>query len=540
MFLIASGAYVSPEFVSEIGRLPPAFLPVGNKRLIEMQLNEVEGFKEDLYLSLPEDYQLDAADLELLKRKNVQIIRVPLGLSLAESILYCWNSTGVRYDSLKVLHGDTLIQGLNNAEDRDLLSISLNSGYYHRAIVAKNHDDSVLDISEGWAGDDEQVLSGFFSFSKPHVLVQSLVKSGGRFIEGLKRYSETVNLKAQDLGKWYDLGHINAYFQSRTAITTQRSFNDMKITSRVVSKSSEKVRKMQAEVEWFKSLPSDLKIYTPHLIRDTISEDVGAYSLEYLYLMPLNDLYVYGNLPSNVWKSIFVACKDVWVEMSKYRPSSFDEALVAKLYSDKTFSRLEEFSKQTGFDLNKPIRLKGAKSSGTLNEIARQSLARIPQNYREHISLIHGDYCFSNILYDSRVQSIKMIDPRGVDSEGKLTIYGDNRYDLAKLYHSVIGMYDYIIAGKYKLEYCADEGVIDLQFYIDNRVLEIQSEFRESIFKNSPIDEKVILSITVLLFLSMLPLHEDRPEGQLAMIANALRLYELLLNFELVELDAVI
>lgn len=37
MILINSGAYVNPEFQAEFGEIPPCFLPVGNKKLIEFQ-----------------------------------------------------------------------------------------------------------------------------------------------------------------------------------------------------------------------------------------------------------------------------------------------------------------------------------------------------------------------------------------------------------------------------------------------------------------------------------------------------------------------
>ena len=38
MILIASAAYVNSEFQIEFGKLPPAFLPVGNRRLFERQI----------------------------------------------------------------------------------------------------------------------------------------------------------------------------------------------------------------------------------------------------------------------------------------------------------------------------------------------------------------------------------------------------------------------------------------------------------------------------------------------------------------------
>ena len=46
---------------------------------------------------------------------------------------------------------------------------------------------------------------------------------------------------------------------------------------------------------------------------------------------------------------------------------------------------------------------------------------------------IHGDLCLSNILFNSRINSIKVIDPRGIGYNNNLTIYGDQNYDLAKI-----------------------------------------------------------------------------------------------------------
>ncbi len=64
----------------------------------------------------------------------------------------------------------------------------------------------------------------------------------------------------------------------------------------------------------------------------------------------------------------------------------------------------------------------------------------MPENVQG--TLVHGDLCLSNILYDLRCRVCKFIDPRG--SFGVPGIYGDPRYDVAKMYHSVYGLYDFI------------------------------------------------------------------------------------------------
>lgn len=63
--------------------------------------------------------------------------------------------------------------------------------------------------------------------------------------------------------------------------------------------------------------------------------------------------------------------------------------------------------------------------------------------------VIHGDPTFSNTLVD-KDKNIWMIDPRGVF--GNTTIYGDRRYDWAKLYYSAVGNYDSMNFKKFKVK----------------------------------------------------------------------------------------
>ena len=137
---------------------------------------------------------------------------------------------------------------------------------------------------------------------------------------------------------------------------------------------------------------------------------------------------------------------------------------------------------------------------------------------------------FSNILFDSRTQRIKVIDPRAINNCGEFSLLGDQKYDLAKLTHSIIGLYDHIIAGRYQL-ISIDTAHVEIVFDIDKRIIDIQKIFMSSVFLEN-IVVKDILPLVILLFLSMLPLHSDRPDRQKAMLINALRLY--VLNHEMV------
>ena len=104
------------------------------------------------------------------------------------------------------------------------------------------------------------------------------------------------------------------------------------------------------------------------------------------------------------------------------------------------------------------------------------------------------------------------------------------RYDLAKLYHSIFGLYDFIIAGRFEvLE--IDGRINGIKIYHDEGLTSSLSErFLALVNKHFGYSEKEILAITITLFISMLPLHQDSPNRQKAFIANALRLYDALLE----------
>ena len=71
---------------------------------------------------------------------------------------------------------------------------------------------------------------------------------------------------------------------------------------------------------------------------------------------------------------------------------------------------------------------------------------------------MHGDFCFSNILFDLGHQIVRVIDPRG--RFGQKGIYSDPRYDMAKLRHSIGGLYDFIVADLFDVQEQEGEFVV--------------------------------------------------------------------------------
>ena len=81
MYLITSGEYVNQELETEFGKIPPAFLPLQNKRLFKHQINSIPEW-ENIYLSIPESFKLNNKDILDLGKRDIKTIRIPHGLSL--------------------------------------------------------------------------------------------------------------------------------------------------------------------------------------------------------------------------------------------------------------------------------------------------------------------------------------------------------------------------------------------------------------------------------------------------------------------------
>ena len=71
MILIASASYCREDIAVEIGSLPPSFLPIGNQRLFELQYLLLQKIDEEIWLSLPEGFEISNKPSGLLLADDV-------------------------------------------------------------------------------------------------------------------------------------------------------------------------------------------------------------------------------------------------------------------------------------------------------------------------------------------------------------------------------------------------------------------------------------------------------------------------------------
>lgn len=528
--LITSGAFVNQELVAEFGLLPPSFLPLGVGRLYDMQIDSLRKNSTEtspLYMTVPESFDVPAYDIQRLNEKGVTLLPVPDDMQLGEAIVYAINVINAYNTGVRILHGDTVLGQIPSY--LDVVSGHVEGDDYSWAAI--KHSDNVIVSLETFEATSEQntenpVACGYFAFSSGAELVRAISQARGRFIDGINNYLQRRPMKMEKIQDWYDFGHIQTYFRSRRLVTTARAFNSLQITHNTVRKLSADTFKMKAEAEWFESVPSKVQPYTARLLDKGNQGQRAFYSTEYQYAPNLSELYVFSAIGRVSWNKILTSCAE-FLEICATTPGDQPrDDYSRQLMGSKTVERLERFARETGFDIEHELVYKGRKKPSLL-EISRRLETMVSFDPAASSTIMHGDFCFSNILYNSRNSRISVIDPRGYVFSEKCEIYGDFRYDIAKYSHSVDGLYDFILAGRYNLK---QDGLynFDLNFDTSSHCQWLQDAFSEMTIAGVSVSSAEIRAITTSLFISMLPLHSDRPDRQKAFIANALRLYSTL------------
>ena len=337
----------------------------------------------------------------------------------------------------------------------------------------------------------------------------------------------------QLVSDWRDFGHLDTYYFTKRAFgLNHRSFNSLILDGqrRTVRKSSSDVDKLSGEIQWYLKLPRDLAYIAPRVFDYSLDGAASFVELEFYAYPTLSDIYLFGDCETGLWRRIFRAVEWTMREMRLHRDEAADAVLVRsamkEMYEDKTRKKLEqiagreEFKQLSGFE----TRINGRTCFGILGVLERlpSVISSVNLYAQDHVAVIHGDLCLANILYDRRNDAVRLIDPRG--RFGSFDTHGDPRYDLAKLSHSIEGDYDFLLNDLFDL--ACEGGDVRLRPHIDDRHEKVKKLFRGMFFDGGrPHEYEAVRLIEGLLFLSMVPLHPDRPRSQIAFLVRGLEIF---------------
>jgi len=491
--IIFSGAYLEPELTSELGFIPPSFIGLGGEFLIEYQFKLLNCQK--VFLILPDDFHLNFSQLELLKKKSINVIKISRHKKFED--VYNEIIPLFHMQSKRIILGDSLfinVEPLNN--NTSFYSVHNTSEYYNWKSI-----------------NSDLVFSGFIQIEKQ----QDDLK--------FKDIFDSTLFEEKNYGEWLDFGHVHTFFKSKINFTSTRHFNSVKINNYTTTKSSADHKKMLSEYNWFLKCPIKLKRYIPGVISSCKTSKLTSYEIETILGHTLNDLFVYYNLNNKQWRMILGEVNQYLFDLKSLCSLSTDKNLFDSYFYEKTFKRLCSMTdKYPVSDLN----------SFTINNYNSVSIYKVLNEIEDHYQLkqvnnsflsgyIHGDFCFSNMIFDFRSSKLKVYDPKGWDNVNKSQ--GPFLYEVAKFCHSCLMNYDNVINDEYNVTKLS-QNTYKVDCYFSDKC-ELKELIKSEVLYVHDLKLDDIYYAMFHLFLSMIPLHSDKPDRQIVFLLLSLNCNEL-------------
>ncbi len=342
----------------------------------------------------------------------------------------------------------------------------------------------------------------------------------------LERVHASTPIRAVPAATWIDCGNPDTQARSHQALLQARAFNSVAIDPVLgtLTKRSRDSEKFINEIHYLKLLPPKLAVFFPRVLDSSIAWSDPWVEVEYYGYPTLSEVFLFENVDPGVWQRIFEHLETIVTRHFGAHPCPPPVAAIRAMYLDKTRRRLTDMPCSPEL-----ARLLAYDGAVTVNGKAMPNLPALWPRIEDEVlklqdsatgAIIHGDLCLSNILYDLRSRICKLIDPRG--SFGSVGLFGDPRYDVAKLWHSVHGLYDFIVNDLFRVS--LDGTTIELSFRETEAHRAIEARFASVFFP--AYDRREIQLISALLFASMPALHYDKPQRQLAMYVRALQLFD--------------
>ena len=540
--LIPSALLVPSDMRNKFGELPTALFPLGNKTMIERIYDKYKDIVDVIYIVVKRK-QLLINDYINSKKLPIRVIELDALRDLGYTIQY-----GIEFiirqepsvDYVYVNFADSLLDEPIPIDSNDFIyyvtGMSTNEWTYFRERQGKI--EIILDkcfVEEDiLLKDVSKIFVGVFGFAKPHYFLEILKQycnvhsDMDTFYQAIFTYSQEYPFTILHSQNWFDVGHSDNYSKATTSVAA-RSFNSIEIDEQrgILKKRSENKEKLVNEIRWYLRIPNKLQYLLPRVYDYSLDLTDPYVSMEYYGYHTLHESLVFGDLPLVKWQAIFQKLLFAINDMGKFivtgERNQFESAL-RDIYIQKTFNRLDMMRNEADFHsfFENTITI-NRKEYRSLNEYLKmlpQLIEKLVVNtFTGQFNIIHGDLCFANILIEDTYDFIRVIDPRG--KFGTFDIYGDARYELAKLMHTLEGKYDFIIEDMFDIDVIGNT----IEYHVYKQIDNITNVFLD-VFRESIDNIQAVRLIKATLFLSMIPLHSDYKQRQFAMLATGVMLLE--------------
>ncbi len=325
---------------------------------------------------------------------------------------------------------------------------------------------------------------------------------------------------------------ISTYKRFQRFITdafATRFFNSITYDEYTVTKRSENIDKIKKEYTYYYLLDDAVKPWfvQPYDYQET--KTYASYTMERLQITDVALKWVHQAFTPESFEPLMEKLMYFVTHREQAAVSKQDyRACMDKIYLEKVNTRFDMLKKTAVFNRLDSIVANTTDYDGldalfeTYTGLYQKTVDK--SKHTPELVIGHGDLCFSNILYDEDTNLLKLVDPLGADAKDEAWLVPS--YDLAKLSHSVCGRYDFINTGIFDISLDQDLRLtLDIAFD-QNPYVEIFKQALAEVGANY----MEIRLYEASLFLSMLPLHTDKPKNMLAYILTAMNIIKELEN----------
>lgn len=537
--IVLGAAKIRAELVSVFGDIPSVLIPLNGKPSVYFILDHFKslgiqkvyvsvGYKEEKVRRLlgaypqEENFQVHAVSVDISKRPGSALLEVLSHIPAQEK-----KGRGVYLQLADTIPPTDFKQPF----DKNFVVVSKDYSQSEQwCVVEAAPGGNIKKVFDKEAGhEDKQAAIGIYNFTDAALFARIPKRDcelSDLLIHLLKK---KVPIKAASVKEWMDLGHLGKYYQAKARFLPTRNFNDLAADSfaNTIVKKSSRDDILKDEINWYLDVPKRLSIYAPRVIDHSLTKGKMFAELEFYGYPSLSELWLYGELSEPVWQLMIDRLFAIVTEFQSYtHPVGMRD--YSLMYEEKTKKRVIEARKTkllaVLFDAP-TLLINGVEQKGwptfenKLSSIARKLYDR------KDGAFLHGDLHFSNILFDLNHGVVKLVDPRG--TWGSQSLYGDIKYDVAKLRHSVSGLYDHIIHDHMQVSVTPATKnsipTLEVSYPLVNGINHfVQAYFDEKAGKLWDINK--IKLIEALLFISMIPIHSDSEKRQTAMFARGITL----------------
>lgn len=541
MNLLIPAATLIPEQLQNIGKLPAIIYPIHDGIVFDYLLNQYNEEVDSIHIICYEKADKVQRRLSTYNNEKINITILPTLKDLGHTI----------YNGLNHISGPVIINFSDTIVEENIASLENDCFFYSEALISQlwtffdekngvitNVYDKLMITSQ----ETKKLFVGVFKLMDSVLFYQCLYKafeqkdrSISTFYIALQLYSQIRPLRPIYTNNWFDIGHADRYFNSKIEVQA-REFNDITIDRNrgILKKTSKNKEKFIGEILWYLKLPTDIEYARPRIFSYSTSFEYPFIEMEYYSYHTIHELFLYGDLTSSQWQDVFKRIRFICNDFRRYnvKGNGIKESL-EEMYLNKSLLRLEQLKQNSLFEnfFTKEIVINQTKYL-SLNDICLLLQKIIPEMLYDvtTFNIIHGDLCFTNILIDNNFHFIKMIDPRG--KFGLFDIYGDVRYELAKIFHSIDGKYDFIIKNLFFLECYPDKNIINYSILDRKRDYNLIHIFLSVFSEEINSQQSKIELIEALLFFSMIPLHNENKRHQYAMLATGIEILSRIINIK--------